>query len=263
MVELGFIMVVVLEVVWLLIKVGVMMFEFDMVVNCMIFVCGVEFNFQLVCGYSYIICIFVNEQVVYGILGECVFQLGDIVFVDCGVQFYGWNGDSVIMVVVFDLECLEVVVCCEEFLCVIEGFMWVGIVMMVFVLLIDEIGVVIQDYIEVQGLLVVFGEFYGIFCEYVGYGIGFKMYEVFSVFNYWILDCGEDVKFGFVFVIEFMVMVGGEVMFVEDDDWIVIMVDGMDGFYWEYSVVLYDGGIWVFIVFDGGRVGFVLFWVEF
>lgn len=262
LVEPGLITAEALDAVRALIKPGVKTIELDAAANRAIVQRGAESNFQLVKGYHHTICVSVNEQVVHGIPGERVLQPGDIVSVDCGAQFDGWNGDSAITVVVPDPERPELVARREELSRVTEGSMWAGIAAMATASSIDEIGAAIQDYIEAQGPSAVSGEPYGILREYVGHGIGRKMHEAPSVFNYRTPDRGVDVKPGLVLAIEPMVTAGGEATFVEDDDWTVTTVDGTDGSHWEHSVALHDGGIWVLTAPDGGRAGLAPFGVE-
>ena len=262
LVEPGLITAEALDAVRALIKPGVKTIELDAAANRAIVQRGAESNFQLVKGYHHTICVSVNEQVVHGIPGERVLQPGDIVSVDCGAQFDGWNGDSAITVVVPDPERPELAARREGLCRVTEGSMWAGIAAMATASSIDEIGAAIQDYIEAQGPSAVSGEPYGILREYVGHGIGRKMHEAPSVFNYRTPDRGADVKPGLVLAIEPMVTAGGEATFVEDDDWTVTTVDGTDGSHWEHSVALHDGGIWVLTAPDGGRAGLAPFGVE-
>ena len=262
MVEPGLITAEALEAVRPLIRPGVTTLELDAAAHTAITGRDAESNFQLVRGYQHTICVSVNEQVVHGIPGDRVLQPGDIVSVDCGAQFQGWNGDSAITVVVPDLERPELVAHREELSRVTEGSMWAGIAAMATARHIGEIGAAIQGYIESQGPSAVSGEPYGILREYVGHGIGLKMHEAPSVFNYRTPDPGAEIKPGLVLAIEPMVTAGGEATYVEDDDWTVTTVDGTDGSHWEHSVALHDGGIWVLTAPDGGRAGLAPFGVE-
>ncbi|MFB7252429.1 type I methionyl aminopeptidase [Microbacterium sp. NPDC056234] len=215
---------------------------------------GAESNFKLVRGYSHTTCISVNEQVVHGIPGSRVLEPGDIVSVDSGAQFQGWNGDSARTIVIPDASRPEVVSARLELSRVTEGSMWAGIAAMASARHLGDIGAAIQDYIEAQGD-------YGILREYVGHGIGRKMHEAPSVFNYRTPDAGAEVKPGLVLAIEPMVTAGGEATFVEDDDWTVSTVDGSDGSHWEHSVAVHADGIWVLTAVDGGAAGLAPFGV--
>lgn len=261
MVEPGLITAAALDAVRPLIRPGVTTLELDAEANRVILARGAESNFQLVRGYRHTTCISVNEEVVHGIPGERVLQAGDIVSIDCGAQFQGWNGDSAITVVVPDETRPELVARREELSRVTEGSMWAGIAAMASASHLGDIGAAIQGYIEAQGPSAVSGETYGILREYVGHGIGRKMHEAPSVFNYRTPDPGAEVKPGLVLAIEPMVTAGSDETFVEDDDWTVSTVDGTDGSHWEHSVALHANGIWVLTAADGGAAGLAPFGV--
>ena len=259
MVEPGLITAAALDAVRPLIRPGVTTLELDAAANRVIVERGGESNFQLVRGYQHTICASVNAQVVHGIPGELVLQAGDIVSVDCGAQFEGWNGDSAVTFVVPDPERPELVARREELSRVTEGSLWAGVAAMAIATHIGEIGEAIQAYIEAQGPSAVSGETYGILREYVGHGIGRKMHEAPSVFNYRTPDPGPEIKAGLVLAIEPMVTAGGEATYIEDDDWTVTTVDGTDGSHWEHSVARHEGGIWVLTAADGGAAGLAPF----
>lgn len=261
MVEPGLITAAALDAVAPLIRPGVTTLELDAEANRVILERGGESNFQLVRGYRHTICVSVNEEVVHGIPGSRVLEPGDIVSVDCGAQFQGWNGDSARTFIVPGDADEELVARRQELSRVTEGSMWAGIAAMASVSHIAEIGAAIQGYIEDQGVSEVSGEPYGILREYVGHGIGRKMHEAPSVFNYRTPDPGAEVRPGLVLAIEPMVTAGGEATFVEDDDWTVSTVDGSDGSHWEHSVALHDDGIWVLTAADGGAAGLAPFGV--
>ena len=261
MVEPGLITAAALDAVRPLIRPGVTTLELDAEANRVILERGAESNFQLVRGYRHTTCISVNEEVVHGIPGERVLEAGDIVSIDCGAQYQGWNGDSAITVVVPDSERPELVARREELSRVTEGSMWAGIAAMATATHLGDLGAAIQGYIEAQGVSSVSGRTYGILREYVGHGIGRKMHEAPSVFNYRTPDPGAEVKPGLVLAIEPMVTAGGEETFVEDDDWTVSTTDGCDGSHWEHSVALHADGVWVLTAPDGGAAGLAPFGV--
>lgn len=261
MVEPGLITAAALDAVRPLIRPGVTTLELDAEANRVILARGAESNFQLVRGYRHTTCISVNEEVVHGIPGERILQAGDIVSIDCGAQFQGWNGDSAITVVVPDDTRPELVAQRQELSRVTEGSMWAGIAAMSSASHLGDLGAAIQGYIEAQGPSAVSGQTYGILREYVGHGIGRKMHEAPSVFNYRTPDPGAEVKPGLVLAIEPMVTAGSDETFVEDDDWTVSTVDGTDGSHWEHSVALHEDGIWVLTAPDGGAAGLAPFGV--
>jgi methionyl aminopeptidase len=140
---------------------------------------------------------------------------------------------------------------------VTEGSLWAGIASLATAKHLGEIGTAIQGYIEANAP----EPGYGILREYVGHGIGRKMHESPSVFNYRVSDPGPEVKPGLVLAIEPMVVIGDQATLVEDDDWTVSTIDGTPGSHWEHSVAVHDDGIWVFTAPDGGRAGLAPFGV--
>lgn len=254
MVEPGLITAASLDAATAAIRAGATTDSVDEAASAAVLARGAESNFKLVRGYRHTTCISVNEQVVHGIPGSRVLEPGDIVSVDSGAQLQGWNGDSARTIVIPDESRPDLVAARLELSRVTEGSMWAGIAAMASARHLGDLGAAIQDYIEAQGE-------YGILREYVGHGIGRKMHEAPSVFNYRTPDAGAEVKPGLVLAIEPMVTAGGEATFVEDDDWTVSTVDGSDGAHWEHSVAVHADGIWVLTAVDGGAAGLAPFGV--
>lgn len=249
MVEPGLITAAALQAVRERVAPGVTTLELDAIAADVIRSRGAESNFQLVRGYRHTVCASVNEQVVHGIPNSRPLEPGDILSIDAGAQFRGWNGDSAITIVIPDPDRPELVAGRERLSEVTEESLWAGIAAMAHAKRIGEIGDAIQTSIEASG------EGYGILRDYVGHGIGRKMHEAPSVFNYRVPDLGPEVKPGLVLAIEPMVVAGSEETFTEDDDWTVSTIDGSDGSHWEHSVAVHDGGIWVLTAPDGGAEG--------
>ena len=255
MVEPGLITGAALTAVRAAVRPGITTGELDAIAERVILDRGAESNFKLVRGYRHTTCISVNDQVVHGIPGSRVLQPGDIVSIDCGAQFRGWNGDSAITVIVPDEAQAEVVAARQALSDATEGSMWAGIAAMASAKHLGDISAAIEDHILGAGPSPVSGKPYGILREYVGHGIGRKMHEAPSLFNYRTPDRGAEVRPGLVLAIEPMVTAGSDQTYVEDDDWTVSTADGSDGSHWEHSVALHDDGIWVLTAADGGAAG--------
>ncbi|MFT4211242.1 MAG: type I methionyl aminopeptidase [Microbacterium sp.] len=256
MVEPGLITAAMLQAVRELATPGVTTGELDAAAARVVRERGARSNFQLVRGYRHTTCVSVNEQVVHGIPGSRVLEAGDIVSIDAGAEYEGWNGDSAITIVIADPSRPELVAAREELSRVTEQSMWAGIAAMATGTHIGEIGAAVEDHV------VRAGHGYGILRDYVGHGIGRRMHESPSVFNYRTPDPGPRIQPGLVLAIEPMIVAGGEDTLVEDDDWTVSTVDGSDGSHWEHSVAVHDGGIWVLTAPDGGAAGLAPFGVR-
>lgn len=249
MIEPGLITAAALQAVRARVAPGVTTAELDAVAAEVIRTRGALSNFQMVRGYRHTVCASVNEQVVHGIPNSRPLEPGDILSIDAGAQYDGWNGDSAFTIVLPDPERPELVAARERLSRATERSLWAGIAAMAHAKRIGEIGDAIQTSLESSG------EGYGILRDYVGHGIGRRMHEAPSVFNYRVADLGPEVKPGLVLAIEPMVVAGSEETFVEDDDWTVSTVDGSAGSHWEHSVAVHDGGIWVLTAPDGGAAG--------
>ena len=249
MVEPGLITAAALDAVRALIAPGVTTGELDAAASAVITARGAESNFQLGRGYRHTTCVSVNDQVVHGIPGDRVLEPGDIVSIDAGAQLRGWNGDSAITIVVPGGD--PVVTAARERLSeVTRGSLWAGVAALASARRVGEVGDAVQGYIERAAAED--GREYGILRDYVGHGIGRKMHEGPTVFNYRVADLGPEVRPGLCLAIEPMVTAGSDATFVEDDDWTVTTVDGSDGSHWEHSVAVHEGGIWVLTAPDGG-----------
>ena len=248
MVEPGLITAAALDAVRELIAPGVTTLQLDAAAARVITDRGAKSNFQMVRGYRHTICASVNEQVVHGIPNDRPLQAGDLLSIDAGAEFRGWNGDSAFTVVVPGDAPEEVVGPRRTLSEVTEGSLWAGIAALSRASHLGEVSAAIEEYIDTHAP----AGGYGILRDYVGHGIGRKMHESPSVFNYRVPDRGAEVRPGLAVAIEPMVVIGDQETRVEDDGWTVSTIDGTAGSHWEHSVAVHDGGIWVLTASDGG-----------
>jgi methionyl aminopeptidase len=260
MVVAGRITCAMLDAVAATVRAGVTTLDLDAAAEAEMLRHGAKSNFKMVKGYQHATCVSVNEQVVHGIPGPLVLQPGDIVSVDVGAEFDGWNGDSARTFVIPDPSRPEVVAHREELSRVTEASMWAGIAAMAAATHTRDIGVAIEKYI-VGHPLSEHGRPAGILRDFVGHGIGRKMHEKPSIFNYETGGLGAEIEPGLCVAIEPMMTAGTEQVVVEDDDWTISTTDGSMGSHWEHSVAVHDGGIWVLTATDGGAAGLAPFGV--
>lgn len=237
-----------LDAVRAAIRPGVTTLELDATAEKTIRGAGAVPNFMKEPGYSHTICTSVNDDVVHGIPGGRVIKPGDIVSIDSGAEFGGWNGDAAFSVVVPDSARPELVAERQKLVDVTEQSLWHGIAALASASHLGEVGAAIEDYIESRGD-------YGILEDYVGHGIGRSMHEEPPVFNYRVRDRGPQIKPGLVVAIEPMVTQGGIDTFTGDDGWTVTTKDGSMAAHWEHSIAVHADGIWVLTAEDGGAAG--------
>lgn len=238
------------------IRPGVTTLELDAIAESAIRDSGGVPNFMKEPGYRHTICTSVNDDVVHGIPGGRVLEAGDIVSIDSGAEFGGWNGDAAFSVVVPDPARPELVAERQTLVDVTEQSLWHGIAALARVSHLNEVGAAIEDYIDSRPAEA--GRpapGYGILEDYVGHGIGRSMHEDPPVFNYRVRERGPAVKPGLVVAIEPMVTQGGIETFTGDDGWTVTTSDGSMAAHWEHSIAVHADGIWVLTAEDGGAAG--------
>lgn len=248
MVEPGLITAAALEAVRALIAPGITTLELDAAASRVITERGAKSNFQMVRGYRHTICASVNDEVVHGIPNDRPLRAGDLLSIDAGAELRGWNGDSAFTMIVPGDAPEELVAPRRRLSEVTEGSLWAGIAALSRASHLGEVSAAIEAYIEDNAP----AGGYGILRDYVGHGIGRKMHEAPSVFNYRVPERGAEVRPGLAVAIEPMVVIGDQETQVEDDGWTVTTVDGTEGSHWEHSVAVHDGGVWVLTAPDGG-----------
>lgn len=231
------------------IRAGVTTLELDAIAESVIRAAGGIPNFTLEPGYSHTLCVSINDAVVHGVPNDRVIEPGDIVSVDCGAEFEGWNGDAALTVVVPDPSREELVEQRQRLSDVTEESLWAGIASLATVKFVNDIGAAIEDTIDSGAPE---GSPYGIIEDFTGHGIGRSMHEEPPVFNYRVRGHGPRVKPGLVIAIEPMVTRGTIDTHVLADDWTIVTDDGTDAAHWEHSIAVHSAGIWVLTAPDGG-----------
>jgi len=239
---------------------GVSTAEVDAAAEAAIIALGGKPNFKLVPGYHHTVCTSINDEVVHGIPGDRILQPGDILSVDSGAIFDGWNGDSAITIVIPDPARPELVAEREQLSRVTEGALWAGIARLSSARYLNEVGAAIEGFVEDEGARL--GHTYGILTDYIGHGIGRDMHEDPPVFNYRVRQKGPEVKPGLVVAIEPMVVMGSPETKILEDGWTVSTVDGASASQWEHSVAIHRDGIWVLTAEDGGAAQLATFGIS-
>ena len=180
-------------------------------------------------GYPSSLCTSVNEEIVHSIPGERVLHEGDIVTLDLAANYNGWHADSAITVPVGQVP-PEV----QHLLKVTEDALYRGIAVSRAGNRVQDIGRVVQQYVEDAGFSVV--------RHYSGHGIGRGMHEDPQVLNYVEPSYPRTtLKPGMVIAIEPMVNMGGIDTLILDDGWTVVTSDGSYAAHFEHTVAITEG----------------------
>lgn len=188
-------------------------------------------------GFPYTLCISVNDTVVHGFPSDYRLKEGDIVSVDCGTVYKGFNGDSAYTFAVGEIDPQT-----AHLLEVTKQSLYLGAQQAVAGNRIGDIGSAVQTYCESHGFSVV--------RELVGHGIGKRLHESPEVPNYGRAGQGKKLSEGMVICIEPMVNAGKKDIYLEDNGWGVRTFDGKNSAHFEFMVAVRKGQPEVLTTFE-------------
>ncbi|MGM9786477.1 MAG: type I methionyl aminopeptidase [Candidatus Cryptobacteroides sp.] len=179
-------------------------------------------------GFPAALCISVNDVVVHGFPSDYVLKEGDIVSVDCGTLYKGYNGDSAYTFPVGEVDAET-----RKLLDVTKESLYRGIAAAVAGNRTGDIGHAVQSYAESFGFSVV--------RELEGHGIGRNMHENPGVPNYGRQGSGARLVEGMTICIEPMINAGVRCVYLAKNGWAVHTADHKKSAHFELTVVVRKG----------------------
>ena len=208
------------------IRPGMSTLELDTKIRHHIEKCGATPTFLGYNGFPGSACISINEQVIHGIpSNKVIIREGDIVKVDVGARFRGYNGDSARTFPVGKVsdEALRLISVTEqsfyEAMKVAKAGNRIG-----------DIGHAVESFVISNGFSVV--------KTYTGHGVGADLHEEPEIPNYGRPGRGARLYPGMTLAIEPMVNVGTENVKVLRDGWTVVTADGKLSAHYENSIAI-------------------------
>lgn len=177
-------------------------------------------------GFPASLCISVNETVVHGLPGDYELREGDIVSIDCGVQYKGYHSDAAYT---YPLEGVSTEVL--DLLNRTYESLYLGIGQAKAGNRIGDVSYAIQSYVEQFG--------YGVVRELVGHGVGKKLHEDPEVPNFGKRGKGPKIVAGMVFAIEPMINLGTKRVVQERDGWTIRTYDRKPSAHFEHTVAIH------------------------
>ena len=226
--EAGRIVAIVLDTLGKAIKPGITTGKLDAIAAKVFKEYGARASFKGYRGFPASICTSVNEEVVHGIPGERVLQEGDLIAIDVGAIYNGFQGDGAITVGVGRISPEA-----ESLLETTKGALEAGIAVAKERAHLSDISAAIQSYAESRGFSVV--------REYVGHGIGREMHEKPEIPNFGPPGKGPILKRGMTLALEPMINAGGWRTKVLSDHWTVVTADGSLSAHFEHTIAITDG----------------------
>ncbi len=178
-------------------------------------------------GYPASICTSVNEEIVHGIPGKRVLKEGDIISIDVGTIYRGYQGDAAITLGVGQISPEA-----QRLLEITQGALEVGMAQARAGNHLGDISWAIQNYVESRKMSVV--------REYTGHGIGRRMHEDPQVFNFGQPGDGLELQSGLTIALEPMVNIGDWRTKVLNDGWTVVTMDGTWSAHFEHTIAIMD-----------------------
>ena len=181
-------------------------------------------------GFPASLCISVNEQVVHGIpSSKCVLKEGDIVSIDVGAIYEGFNGDNA-----WTFPCGKVSEEAQKLMDATRESLFLAIEKAVPGNRIGDIGSAVQRYVEARN--------YSVVRDFVGHGVGAKLHEDPSVPNFGTPGRGVRLLPGMTIAIEPMVNAGTYEVEILSDEWTTVTADGKLSAHFEHSVAITPDG---------------------
>jgi len=227
--QAGSIVATILELLKLQLRPGMKTKELDVIVVGELEKLGAKPSFKGYHGFTANLCVSVNDEIVHGIPGERILHEGDIVSLDFGAIFKGFQGDAALTVGVGKVNPQA-----KELMETTEGALKAGIAVAYPEARLGDISAAIQNYAESRG--------YSVVREYTGHGIGREMHEEPQIPNFGLPGTGPVLKSGMTLALEPMVNIGDWRTKLGDDHWTVLTADGSLSAHFEHTIAITDAG---------------------
>lgn len=211
------------------VKVGVTTKELDKLAHDYIISRGAKPSFLGYGGFPGSICASVNEQVVHGIPSNRKLISGDIIGIDCGVIYKGWQSDAARTFAVGEISEKH-----KKLIQVTEQSFFEAMKVIREGARLGDIGSAVQNLAESNGFSVV--------RDLVGHGIGKDMHEDPQVPNYGKAGKGLRLKRNMTLAIEPMINEGTYEVSALDDGWTVVTDDDGYSAHYENTVLITEDG---------------------
>ena len=190
---------------------------------------GAKSSFKGYRGFPANLCVSVNDEIVHGIPGERVLNEGDVVSLDFGAIFKGFQGDAAVTVGVGEISSRA-----EQLMATTEGALKASIAAAYPGARLGDISAAVQNYAESRG--------YSVVREYTGHGIGREMHEEPQIPNFGPPGVGPVLKKGMTLALEPMVNAGGWRTRLGNDHWVVFTADGSLAAHFEHTIAITNDG---------------------
>lgn len=182
-------------------------------------------------GFTDVICISVNDEVVHGIpKADKIINEGDIVGLDFGVRYQSMITDAAISVIVGKPKQRGHILLLQD----TENALQAGIMAVHDQVRTGDIGYAVEQSLKHRK--------YGIVKDLVGHGVGHHVHEDPNVPNYGRANTGPWLSKNMTIAIEPMVTLGTDRVYVANDGWTIMTADGSWAAHFEHTVLITADG---------------------
>ncbi len=229
MAEAGKILAMVLKEIEKMAKPGITTQELDRAAEALILSMGAKPGFKGYGGFPCSLCASVNEEIVHGLPSGRILKEGDIIGLDLGVLYKGYNSDMAV-----SLPVGKVSFEAKRLINVTKKALRLGIKKVKPGNTTGDIGNTIQRFVEDQGFSVV--------RELCGHGIGKELHEEPKIPNFGKRGGGEKLAEGMVICIEPMVTIGDYRLKKADDGYGYATRDNSLTAHFEHTIAVTKNG---------------------
>ena len=209
---------------------GVSTLELDRMAEKFIREKGARPNFKGLYGFPATACISINNEVIHGIPAKNrILKNGDIVSVDLGAEFEGYNGDNAAT-----FACGDISPEAKRLMDATRESLYEGIKRAIPGGRIGDISSAIQQYVESRG--------YSVVRQFVGHGVGTSLHESPEVPNFGVPGRGVRLVPGMTLAIEPMINAGSYEVKTMSDGWTVLTTDGSLSAHFEHTIAITADG---------------------
>ena len=209
-----------------MIRPGISTKEIDKKMHDFIVGCDATPSFLGYGGFPGSACISINDEVIHGIPSEKkILKEGDIVKIDVGARYRGYNGDSARTFAVGKVsdEALKLI-------SVTEGSFYEAMKYAKAGCRVGALGFAVENFVISNGFSVV--------RDFVGHGVGAQLHEEPEVPNFGRAGRGARLYAGMTLAVEPMVNAGTHEVRVKNDGWTVVTLDGRLSAHYENSIAI-------------------------
>jgi len=210
-------------------KPGITTLELDRAAEALILSAGGKPAFKGYAGFPYSLCTSINENIVHGFPSKYALKEGDLLKLDLGVLYKGFNTDMATTIAVGKVS-FEA----KRLINVTKKALRLGIKKAKVGNTIGDIGNTIQRFVEDQG--------FGVVRDLCGHGIGKEVHEDPKIPNFGKRQTGEKLVEGMVICIEPMVTAGDYNLKKSDDGYGYATKDNSLSAHFEHTIAITKKG---------------------